>query len=77
MGMIEMLKVFSVSNEFKLIPIREEEKIELQRLMMSVPVPIKGSPEDPTTKINVLLQSYISRLKLEGFALNSDMVYVT
>lgn len=45
--------------------------------MMSVPVPIKGSPEDSTTKINVLLQAYISRLKLEGYALNSDMVYIT
>lgn len=44
---------------------------------MSVPVPIKGSAEDPTTKVNVLLQSYISRLRLEGYAINSDLVYVT
>jgi pre-mRNA-splicing helicase BRR2 len=44
---------------------------------MSVPVPIKGSSEDPTTKVNVLIQAYISRLKLEGLALNSDMVYIT
>jgi len=29
MGMIELMKVFSLSNEFKLIPIREEEKVEL------------------------------------------------
>ncbi|CAD8198479.1 unnamed protein product [Paramecium octaurelia] len=77
MGMIDIFKVFSLSYEFKLIPIREEEKIELSKLMMSVPVPIKGSPEDPSTKINVLLQAYISRLKLEGYALNSDMVYIT
>ena len=28
-------------------------------------------------QINVLLQAYISQLKLEGFALVSDMVYVT
>ncbi len=28
-------------------------------------------------KVNVLLQAYISQLKLEGFALMSDMVYVT
>ena len=27
--------------------------------------------------MNVLLQAYISQLKLEGFALVSDMVYVT
>lgn len=29
------------------------------------------------TQINVLLQAYISQLKLEGFALMADMVYVT
>ena len=28
-------------------------------------------------QINLLLQAYISQLKLEGFALVSDMVYVT
>lgn len=28
-------------------------------------------------QINLLLQTYISQLKLEGFALVSDMVYVT
>ena len=27
--------------------------------------------------MNILLQAYISQLKLEGFALVSDMVYVT
>jgi pre-mRNA-splicing helicase BRR2 len=30
-----------------------------------------------TPQINVLLQAHISRLTLEGFALLSDMVYVT
>lgn len=33
--------------------------------------------EEPSAKVNVLLQSYISQLKLEGFALMSDMVFVT
>lgn len=33
--------------------------------------------EEPSAKVNVLLQAYISQLKLEGFALMSDMVYVT
>ena len=55
MGMIELFKVFSLSQEFNNISIREEEKIELQRLAMSVPVPIKGSQDDPTTKVNVLV----------------------
>ena len=74
---MDLLRVFSLSREFKYIPVREEEKIELMKLVELVPIPIKGGAEDATSKINVLLQAYISRLSLEGFALMSDMVFVT
>lgn len=56
---------------------REEEKLELQKLLERVPIPVKESIEEPSAKINVLLQAYISQLKLEGFAMLADMVYVT
>jgi pre-mRNA-splicing helicase BRR2 len=69
--------VFSLSGEFRNIAVRDEEKLELQKLMDRVPIPIKESIEEPSAKVNVLLQAYISQLKLEGFALMSDMVYVT
>eukprot|EP00112_Aurelia_sp_Birch-Aquarium-sp1_P011482 Seg2414.1 transcript_id=Seg2414.1/GoldUCD/mRNA.D3Y31 product="U5 small nuclear ribonucleoprotein 200 kDa helicase" protein_id=Seg2414.1/GoldUCD/D3Y31 len=74
---IELFRVFSLSSEFKYINVREEEKLELQQLLERVPIPIKESIEEPTAKINVLLQAYISQLKLEGFALMADMVYIT
>ncbi|KAJ8921892.1 hypothetical protein NQ315_008525 [Exocentrus adspersus] len=74
---IELFRVFSLSSEFKNIAVREEEKLELHKLMERVPIPIKESIEEPSAKVNVLLQAYISQLKLEGFALMSDMVYVT
>ncbi|UXI15487.1 Somatostatin receptor type 1 [Sarcoptes scabiei] len=74
---IELFRVFSLSSEFKHITIRDEEKLELMKLMERVPIPIKESIEEPSAKINVLLQAYISQLKLEGLALMSDMVYVT
>ena len=45
--------------------------------MERVPIPIKESIEEPSAKVNVLLQAYISQLKLDGFALVSDMVYIT
>ncbi|CAJ0749211.1 10358_t:CDS:2 [Entrophospora sp. SA101] len=77
MGHIELFRVFALSDEFKYIPVREEEKLELSKLLERVPVPVKEGIEEPTAKINVLLQAYISSLKLEGFALVSDMVYVT
>lgn len=52
-------------------------RLELAKLLERVPIPIKESVDDPSAKINVLLQAYISSLKLEGFALVADMVYVT
>lgn len=77
MGDIEICRIFSLAEEFKHIIVREEEKIELSKLVFRVPIPIKEPIEEPSAKINVLLQSYISNLKLEGLALMSDMVYVT
>jgi pre-mRNA-splicing helicase BRR2 len=77
LSQIELFRVFALSDEFKFIPVREEEKLELLKLLERVPVPVKESIEEPTAKINVLLQAYISQLKLDGFALVSDMVYVT
>jgi pre-mRNA-splicing helicase BRR2 len=77
MNVIDLFRVFALSNEFKLIPVRQEEKIELAQLMDRVPIPVKDSVDDAAAKINVLLQSYISDLKLEGYALLTDMVYVT
>ncbi|XP_046850049.1 U5 small nuclear ribonucleoprotein 200 kDa helicase-like [Xenia sp. Carnegie-2017] len=74
---IELFRVFSLSSEFKYITVREEEKLELNKLLERVPIPVKESIEEPSAKVNVLLQAYISQLKLEGFALTSDMVYVT
>ena len=74
---IELFRVFSLSGEFRNLSVRDEEKLELQKLMERVPSPIKESIEEPSAKVNILLQAYISQLKLEGFALMADMVYVT
>eukprot|EP00879_Flechtneria_rotunda_P006108 GHRR01006421.1.p1 GENE.GHRR01006421.1~~GHRR01006421.1.p1 ORF type:complete len:1855 (+),score=687.13 GHRR01006421.1:742-6306(+) len=77
MGDIELLRLFSLADEFKFMIVREEEKLELAKLIDRVPVPVKESLDEPSAKINVLLQAYVSNLKLEGLALSSDMVYVT
>lgn len=74
---IELFRVFALSDEFKYIPVRQDEKLELAKLLGRVPVPVKESIEEPQAKINVLLQAYISRLKLDGLALMADMVYIT
>ena len=38
---IELFRVFSLSQEFQYLTVRDEEKIELQKLMERVPIPIK------------------------------------
>ncbi|ODQ78795.1 hypothetical protein BABINDRAFT_167978 [Babjeviella inositovora NRRL Y-12698] len=74
---MELLRIFSSSVEFKFIPLRQEEKLEVTKLLERCPIPVKESSADPLAKVNVLLQAYISRLKLEGFALMADMIYIT
>ena len=75
MSDIELLRLFALSTDFSNIAVREEEKQELQRLIERVPIPVKENVDEPTAKTNVLLQAYISQLKLEGFSLLSDMVW--
>ncbi|XP_077224585.1 DExH-box ATP-dependent RNA helicase DExH12-like [Tasmannia lanceolata] len=77
MGDIELCRLFSLSEEFKYVTVRQDEKMELAKLLDRVPIPVKEGLEEPSAKINVLLQAYISQLKLEGLSLTSDMVYIT
>ncbi|KAI3919601.1 hypothetical protein MKX01_018424 [Papaver californicum] len=77
MGDIELCRLFSLSEEFKYVTVRQDEKMELAKLLDRVPIPVKESLEEPSAKINVLLQAYISQLKLEGLSLTSDMVFIT
>ncbi|KAJ2616612.1 Pre-mRNA splicing [Coemansia sp. RSA 1365] len=74
---MDMLRVFAQSDEFRLIPVRAEERVELQRLLERVPIPMREAPDSVAAKIGALLQAHISRLGLAGLALASDMVYVT
>jgi pre-mRNA-splicing helicase BRR2 len=76
LGDIELFRLFSLSGEFKNVVVRQEEKEELRKLLERVPIPVKESMEEPSAKVNVLLQAYISGLRLEGFALTADMVYI-
>ena len=75
-GEMELCHIFCLSEEFKNIVVREEDKLELAKLLDRVPIPVKENIEDPTAKVNVLLQSYISRLSLDGFVLSADMSFI-
>lgn len=76
-GMIELLRIFSFSDEFKHQLVRQDEKLEVGKLRERVPIPVKETVDEPSAKINVLLQTWISQHALDGYALAADMVYVT
>lgn len=50
---IELFRVFSLSGEFRHIGVRDEEKLELQKLMERVPIPIKEGIEEPSAKVRI------------------------
>ncbi|KAL7418739.1 Pre-mRNA-splicing helicase BRR2 [Cryptotrichosporon argae] len=76
LSLLDLFRVFALSSEFKLIPVRQEEKLELAKLLERVPIPVKEGVDEPVAKVNVLLQAYISNLKLGGFDIVTDMVFV-
>ena len=57
MGDIELLRLFALSDEFRFMIVREEEKLELAKLLDRVPIPVKEALDDPIAKVNVLLQA--------------------
>ena len=73
----DVLKMISMSGEFDNIQFRENESKELATLKdEATHYDIGGANDVASTKTNVLLQSYISRARVDDFALVSDSAYV-
>ncbi|OJD39756.1 activating signal cointegrator 1 complex subunit 3 [Diplodia corticola] len=75
----DVLKMISMSGEFDNIQSRDSEEKELLRLKEDeniTPCDIAGGIGTPHSKTNVLLQSYISKARLEDYTLQSDTHYV-
>ncbi|KAF1814790.1 Sec63-domain-containing protein [Eremomyces bilateralis CBS 781.70] len=74
----DVLKMISMSGEFDNIQARETEEKELSRLIEEqyVPCQVEGGIGSAHAKTNILLQSHISRARLEDFTLVSDTAYV-
>ena len=57
--------------------VREEELGELDELLSDVcQLPVAGGSENSYGKVNILLQSFISRNRVDCFSLVSDQAYV-
>ena len=73
----DVLKMISMSGEFDNIQSRDNESKELSRLREeAVRCQVDGGNDVAHAKTNILLQSYISRARLEDFTLVSDSAYV-
>ncbi|KAI9681508.1 MAG: hypothetical protein M1817_002792 [Caeruleum heppii] len=73
----DVLRMISLSGEFDNIQSRDAESKELTQLKdESVATEIKGGTDQAHVKTNILLQSYISRARIEDFTLVSDSNYV-
>ncbi|KAJ1675795.1 activating signal cointegrator 1 complex subunit 3 [Spiromyces aspiralis] len=73
----DALAMLSVSKEFDNIRVRESEETELKKLLKDACCcDIKGGIDSAHGKTCVLLQTVISRARIEDFALVSDATYV-
>lgn len=69
--------VVAQSSEFENIVLREDEMAELQMLDDQwCTLTVKGAGERQG-KVNILMQSFISKAPIEGFSLISDLAYVS
>ena len=76
-GEADALKMISMSGEFDNVQSRDNESKELHHLnKIACACEIEGGLETTHAKVNVLLQSYISRSRVEDFTLVSDTNYV-
>ncbi|KAL4422681.1 hypothetical protein ABPG75_008878 [Micractinium tetrahymenae] len=74
----DVLAMVAQSSEFENLAVREEELPELDTLAREAcPFDIKGGSENKQGKANILLQSYISRARVESFSLTADLMYVS
>uniref|UniRef100_A0A8C9Y3Z0 Activating signal cointegrator 1 complex subunit 3 n=1 Tax=Sander lucioperca TaxID=283035 RepID=A0A8C9Y3Z0_SANLU len=73
----DILSIVSKAEEFDQLKVRDEEMEELDQLLSNYcELPAAGGVENGYGKINVLLQTYISRGEVDSFSLISDLSYV-
>lgn len=69
--------MMSECSEFQQLKVRDEEIEELSLLADQCVTKVPIGIEDTIGKVNCLIQSYVSRCRVDGFSLVSDMAYVS
>ena len=74
----EILAMLSKAQEFEQLKVRDEEMTELDEAIHEYcELPVKGGAENVYGKVNILLQTHISRGHVRAFSLVSDMNCIT
>uniref|UniRef100_A0A8C7XBM4 Activating signal cointegrator 1 complex subunit 3 n=1 Tax=Oryzias sinensis TaxID=183150 RepID=A0A8C7XBM4_9TELE len=73
----DILNIVSKAEEFEQLKVREEELEELDQMQVNFcELLAAGGVENSYGKVNILLQTYISRGDVDSFSLISDLSYV-
>ncbi|XP_061770948.1 activating signal cointegrator 1 complex subunit 3 [Nerophis ophidion] len=73
----DILSIVSKAEEFEQLKVRDEEMEELEQMLCNYcELPAAGGVENGYGKVNILLQTYISRGDVDSFSLISDLSYV-
>ncbi|XP_025075139.1 activating signal cointegrator 1 complex subunit 3 [Pogonomyrmex barbatus] len=73
----EILAMISRAQEFEQLKVRDDEMNELDELMQECELIPQGGVENVHGKVNILLQTYLSRGRVNTASLISDQAYVT
>ncbi|KYQ56449.1 Activating signal cointegrator 1 complex subunit 3 [Trachymyrmex zeteki] len=73
----EILAMISHAQEFEQLKVRDDEVNELDELIQECQLVPQGGVENVHGKVNILLQTYLSRGRVNTSSLISDQAYVT
>ncbi|KAF6205050.1 hypothetical protein GE061_019217 [Apolygus lucorum] len=74
----EILAMVSNAQEFQQLKVRDDEMDELEtHLMNHCEYEVKGGKENLHGKVNILMQVYLCRQRVNAFSLMSDLSYIT
>ncbi|XP_014260585.1 activating signal cointegrator 1 complex subunit 3 [Cimex lectularius] len=74
----EILTMVSHSQEFQQLKVREDEMGELDEILSNnCEYDVAGGKENLHGKVNILMQAYLSRKRINSFSLVSDLSYIS
>ncbi|EZA54919.1 Activating signal cointegrator 1 complex subunit [Ooceraea biroi] len=73
----QILAMISRAQEFEQLKVRDDEVDELDQLLQDCELTAQGGAENVHGKVNILLQTYLSRGRVNTTSLISDQAYVT